>query len=103
MPLLANVVEPRESNVAVLLEEAWQVAVAAHRHDLEALGREVATAASSKRLDGAAVTRALDEHHSTRLHDRIRSGRRRWTPTPVTRRGGGRRWRRLRPQRRPMT
>ena len=61
MPLLADVVEPRESYVAVLPEEAWQVPVAAHRHDGDALRLEVAATATRKRLDGAAVARALDE------------------------------------------
>ena len=69
MRLLAEVVEPRESDVAVLPEEAWQVPVAAHRHDCDALGPEVAATATRKRLDGAAVARALNEHHSAQLHN----------------------------------
>ena len=69
MPLLADVVEPRESDVAVLPEEAWQIPVAAHRHDGDALGPEVAATATRQGLDGAAVARALDEHYSAQLHD----------------------------------
>jgi hypothetical protein len=69
MPLLADVVEPRESDVAVLPEEAWQVPVAAHRHDGDALGLEVAATATRKRLDGAAIARALNEHYSAQFHD----------------------------------
>ena len=68
MPLLPNVIEPREANVAVLLKEARKVPVAAHRHDGDALGLEIATTAAGKRLDGAAVARALNEHHSVQLH-----------------------------------
>lgn len=75
MPLLADVVESRESETAVLPEKAWQVPEAAHRHDGDALGLEVAATATRKRLDGAAVARALDEHHSSQLHtfNQIRS------------------------------
>ena len=73
MPLLADVIEPSDSDVAVLLEEAREVPVAAHRHDGDALGLEIATTALRKRLDGAAVARALDEHYSARLHSCIRS------------------------------
>ena len=69
VPLLADVIEPRESDVAVLPEEAWQVPVAAHRHDSDALGLEVAATAKRKRLDGAAVARPLNEDYSARLHD----------------------------------
>src|SRR5438309_725536 len=64
VPLLADVIEPRESDVAVLPEEAWQVPVAAHRHDGDALGLEVAATATRKRLDGAAVGRGLSEQYS---------------------------------------
>jgi hypothetical protein len=69
MPLLADVVEPRESDVAVVPEEAWQVPVAAHRHDGDTLGLEVAATATRKRLDGPPVARALDKHYSAQLHD----------------------------------
>src|SRR5947208_168714 len=69
VPFLADVIEPRESDVAVLPEEAWQVPVAAHRHDGDALGLEVAATATRKRLDGAAVARALNEHYSAQLHN----------------------------------
>src|SRR5437588_501198 len=69
VPLLADVIEPCESDVAVLPEEAWQVPVAAHRHDGDALGLEVAATATRKRLDGAAVARALNEHYSAQLHN----------------------------------
>ena len=75
MPLLADVIEPRESDVAVLPEEAWEIPVAAHRHDGDALGLEVATTATRKRLHGAAVAPAFDEHYSAQLHTCIRSGR----------------------------
>src|SRR6266516_1646428 len=64
VPLLADVVEASESEVAVLSEEARQVPVAAHRHAGDALGVEVAATAARKRLDGAAVARALNEHCS---------------------------------------
>ncbi|MEJ7569317.1 MAG: hypothetical protein WKF41_13750 [Gaiellaceae bacterium] len=82
MPLLPDVIEPRESEITVLPEEAWQVSVAAHRHDGDALGLEVAATATRKRLDGAAVARALNEHHSAQLHNCIRSGRRRAAALP---------------------
>src|SRR5438876_9248650 len=82
VPLRADGREPRESDVAVLPEEAWQVPVAAHRHDRDALGLEVAATATRKRLDGAAVARALNEHYSARLHNCIRSGRRRAAALP---------------------
>src|SRR2546421_9601615 len=82
VPLLADVIEPRELDVAVLPEEAWQVPVAAHRHDGDALGPEVAATATRKRLDSAAVARALNEHHSAQLHTCIRSGRRRAATLP---------------------
>ena len=77
MPLLSDVVEPCEPDVAVLLEETWQVPVAAHRHDGDALGLEVAATATGKCLDGAAVARALDEYYPVQLHSYIRSSRRR--------------------------
>jgi hypothetical protein len=64
MPLLADVIEPREPDVAVLPEEAWKVPVAAHRHDGDALGLEVAPTATRQRLDGTAVARALNEHYA---------------------------------------
>ena len=48
----------------MLPEQAWEVPVAAHRHDGDALCLEVATTATRERLDGAAVARALDEHYS---------------------------------------
>src|SRR4051812_44030546 len=70
MPLLPDVVEPREPGAAVLREGAWQVAVPAHRHDRDAVRLEVAAEAASKRLDGAAVTRALDENDPACLHER---------------------------------
>jgi hypothetical protein len=76
MPLLADVIEPRESDVVVLREKAWEIPVAAHRHDGDALGPKVAATATRKRLDGAAVARALNEHYSAQLHRCIRSGRR---------------------------
>ena len=76
MPLLADVIESRESDAAVLPEEAGEVPIAAHRHDGDALGLEVAATATRERLDGAAVARALNEHCSAQLHHRIRSGRR---------------------------
>src|SRR3954453_3649538 len=67
MPLLAEVVEPRESNIAILPQYAWQIPVAAHRHDGDALGLKVAATATRERLDGAAVARAFDEHNSAQL------------------------------------
>src|SRR5438874_128925 len=82
VPLLADVIEPRESDVAVLPEEAWQVPVAAHWHDGDALGLEVAATATRKRLHGAAVARALNEHYSAQLHNCISSGRRRAAGLP---------------------
>src|SRR5947208_13031542 len=69
VPLLADVIEPRESDVAVLPEESWQVPVAAHRHDGDALSLEVTATATPQRLDGAAVTRALNEHYPAQLHN----------------------------------
>ena len=54
-------------------EHARQVPVAAHRHDGDALGPKVAATATRKRLDGAAVARALNEHYSAQLHKCIRS------------------------------
>jgi hypothetical protein len=82
VPFLPDVVEARNSDVAVLPEEPRQVAVAAHRHDGDALGLEVAAVATRKRLDGAAVARTLNEHHSARLHTCIRSGRRQAAALP---------------------
>ncbi len=76
MPLLPDVIEPRESDVAVLPEKAWQVPVAAHRHDGHALDLEVAATATGKRLDGAAVARALNEHYSVHLRERPLTSRR---------------------------
>src|SRR5256714_297100 len=73
VPLLPDVVEACESEVSVLPEEARQVPEAAHRHDGDALGLQVAATAARERLDGAAVARALDEHHSAQLHTHIRS------------------------------
>jgi hypothetical protein len=75
MPLLADVIEPCESDVAVLAEKAWEIPVAAHRHDGHALSSEVAATATRKRLDGAAVARAFDEYYSAQRHECIRSGR----------------------------
>ena len=75
VPFLPGVVEAREPEVAVLLEQARQVPVAAHRHDRDALRLEVAATAARERLDGEAVARALDERHCTELHAEIRSGR----------------------------
>ena len=74
MPLLADVIEPCEPDVAVLPEKAWEIPVAAHRHDGDALGPEVAATATSKGLDGAAVARAFNEYYSAQLHRCIRSG-----------------------------
>src|SRR2546430_8791708 len=93
VPLLADVIEACESDVAVLSEEARQVPVAAHRHDGDALGLEVAATAARKRLDGAAVARALNEHCSAQLHTGIRSAGRRsggaaLGERSLTRRGG---------------
>src|SRR5207245_502952 len=68
VPLLTDVIEPREEDVAVLREEAWQVPIPAHRHDRDALGLEVAASATGKCLDREAVARALDEHYSAQLH-----------------------------------
>jgi uncharacterized membrane protein len=68
MPLLADVIEPRESDVAVLPEKAREIPIAAHRHDGDALGPKVTATATRKRLDGAAVARALDEYYSRCLH-----------------------------------
>jgi hypothetical protein len=50
--------------VAVLLEEARQVPVAAHRLDRDALDLQVPAAAARERLDGEAIAHTLDEHHS---------------------------------------
>jgi hypothetical protein len=72
--LLSDVIEACESDIAVRREQAWQVAVAAHRHDRDVFGLEVATAATRERLDGQAVARAFDEHCSSQLHACIRSG-----------------------------
>jgi hypothetical protein len=77
VPLLADVVQACNSDIAVLPEEPLQVAVAAHRDDGDALGLEVAATATRKRLDGVAVARTLNEHDSAQLHTCIRSGRRR--------------------------
>lgn len=74
--LLADVVEPREPDVAVVPEQARQVPVAAHRHDDDTLGVEVPAAATRERLDGTAIARAFDEHGRAQLHTSIRSGRR---------------------------
>jgi hypothetical protein len=75
MPLLADVVEPRKSEVAVLPEEARQVPVAAHRHDGDTLGVEIPATATRERLHCAAVARAFNEHYSAQMHTCIRSGR----------------------------
>jgi len=64
MPLLADVIEPRESGVAVLPEKAWEIPIAAHRHDGDALGPEVTATATRKRLYSATVARALNEYYS---------------------------------------
>ena len=47
-----GVVDARESERAVPLEEVRQVPVATHRHDGNAVGLEVAAAAARQRLDG---------------------------------------------------
>src|SRR5437762_1278555 len=72
VPLLPRVVDARESELAVPLEEVRQVPVAAHRHDGDALGLEVAAKPTRERLDGQAIARTLDEHYSAQLH--IRTG-----------------------------
>ena len=67
MPLLADVIEPREPDITVLPEaRGGSVAPMVRRR---ALGLEVAATAKRERLDGAAVARALDEHYSAQLHD----------------------------------
>src|SRR5262249_2582711 len=68
VPLLTDVVEPRNADVAVLLEEAREVAVAPHRHDGDTLGSEIPATATRERLDGEAIARAFDEHPGTQLH-----------------------------------
>jgi uncharacterized protein YcbX len=75
MRLLPDVVEARVPDVAVPPENTWQVSVAAHRDDGDALGLEVAAAAAGKRLDGETVARSLDEQHPIQPHGCIRSGR----------------------------
>ena len=67
-----GVVDARESERAVPLEEVRQVPVAAHRHDGDALGLEVAAKPKRERLDGQAIARTLDKHYSAQLH--IRTG-----------------------------
>ena len=64
MPLLADVIEPCQPNVAVLPEATCEISEATHRHDDDALGLEIATTATRKRLDSVAVARALDKHDS---------------------------------------
>src|SRR5437763_8946507 len=68
MPFLAGVIETGERDGAVPLEDARKVPVAGHRHDGDALGLKVATAATCERLDSGAVARALDEDYSAQLH-----------------------------------
>ena len=68
MTFLAGVIEPRQWDVPVLPEQAWEVPEAAHRHDGDALGPKVATTPTRKRLDGTTVARALDKHYSAQLH-----------------------------------
>src|SRR3954447_11370721 len=70
MPLLADVVQAHQTRAAVLIEDAWQVAVAAHRHDRDALGTQVPATATRERLDRAAIALAFDQDHAAQLHAR---------------------------------
>jgi hypothetical protein len=75
MSLFPDVIETGEWDVAIPLEQAWQIPVAAHRDDGDAIGFEVAATATGKRLDSLLVAGALNEHYCARLHCCIRSGR----------------------------
>ena len=68
MRLFAGVVEARESDAAVLLEEARQVSVAANRDHRDALGDEIPATAKRERLEGEAVARAFEENGRAQVH-----------------------------------
>jgi mannose-6-phosphate isomerase-like protein (cupin superfamily) len=72
VPLLADVVKAGESEVAVLLEETRQVAVAPHRHDGDARGFEIATAATRERLHSTAIAHPFDQDYCAHLHHCIK-------------------------------
>src|SRR4051794_39981568 len=70
MPLLADVVQAGQSQAAVLIEDTWQVAVAAHRRDRDALRVQISATATRERLDRAAIALAFDQDHAPQLHAR---------------------------------
>lgn len=82
VPLLASVIEPRQLDIVVLLEEKREVPEASHWHDADALRDEIATTATRERLDGATVARALDKNVSVHMQDSIRSPERRAATLP---------------------
>src|SRR4029079_5527423 len=69
--LLPRVAEAGEAHVrlrgAVEPEEAADRLRAAHRHDRDALGGEIAAAPACERLERDPVAHAFDEHDGTRI------------------------------------
>jgi hypothetical protein len=69
MSFLAGVAEAREAEIETVgaesLERGANCLRATDRHDLDALGGEIPSAAPGERRDGTLVADALDEHDGT--------------------------------------